>query len=104
MFNFFYITTRNHLEAKKIMKSLLKRKLVACINIYKNIDSYFLWKNKLTSSKEVVLMGKTVQKNQNKIIQDVKKNHSYDVPCIVFSKISSGNKDFLNWIKKSSKN
>ncbi len=55
------------------MKSLLKRKLVACINIYKNIDSYFLWKNKITSSKEVVLMGKTVQKNQSKIIQDVKK-------------------------------
>ena len=48
-------------------------------------------------------MGKTLKKNESKIISEVKKNHSYDTPCIIFSKITNGNKDFLSWIKKSVK-
>ena len=51
MISFFYITAKNNPEAQKLIKSLLKKKLVACINIYKNIDSYFLWKNKIAKSK-----------------------------------------------------
>ena len=48
-------------------------------------------------------MGKTTKKLQTKIISEIKKIHSYDVPCIVFFKISSGNKDFLKWISNSTR-
>ena len=48
-------------------------------------------------------MGKTTNKRRTKIISEVKKIHSYDVPCVVFSKISSGNKDFLKWISNSTR-
>ena len=43
-------------------------------------------------------MGKTTKKQQTRIVSEVKKIHSYDVPCIIFSKISSGNKEFLKWV------
>ena len=100
---FFYITAKNKSEAKKIATILVKKKLVACANIFNNIQSFFLWKNNVNNSNEVVIMGKTLQKNQPKVISEVKKIHSYDIPCIVFYKISSGNKEFLNWINKSVK-
>ena len=100
---FFYITAKNKSEAKKIATILVKKKLVACANVFKNIQSFFLWKNKVNNSNEVVIMGKTLQKNQHKVISEVKKIHSYDIPCVVFCKISSGNKEFLNWINKSVK-
>ena len=100
---FFYITAKNKREAKKIVTILVKKKLVACANIFNNIQSFFLWKNKVNNSNETVIMGKTLQKNQLKVISEVKKIHSYDIPCIVFYKISSGNKEFLNWINKSVK-
>ena len=103
MFTFFYITARSNSEAQRIAKVLLKKNLVACVNIYKNIDSFFMWKDKINRSKEVVLMGKTIKKNRNLIIKQIKKNHSYDVPCVIFSNISSGNKDFLSWVKKTLK-
>ena len=103
MFTFFYITAGSNSEAQRIAKVLLKKNLVACVNIYKNIDSFFMWKNKINRSKEVVLMGKTIKKNRNLIIKQIKKNHSYDVPCVIFSNISSGNKDFLSWVKKTLK-
>tara|TARA_A100000164_G_scaffold103550_1_gene90847 strand:- start:505 stop:816 length:312 start_codon:yes stop_codon:yes gene_type:complete len=100
---FFYITAKNKSEAKKIATILVKKKLVACANVFKNIQSFFLWKNNVNNSNEVVIMGKTLQKNQPKVISEVKKIHSYDIPCVVFYKISSGNKEFLNWINKSVK-
>jgi len=100
---FFYITCDNIKEAKKISSILVKKKLIACANIFNDIQSVFFWKNKVNFSKEVIIMGKTTKKLQSKIISEVKKIHSYDVPCIIFSKISSGNKDFLNWISDSTK-
>ena len=100
---FFYITCTNTREAKKISSVLVKKKLIACANIFNNIQSVFSWKNKVNFSKEVVIIGKTTKKLQTKIISEIKKIHSYDVPCIIFSKISSGNKDFLKWISDSTR-
>ena len=100
---FFYITCANIKEAKKISSFLVRKKLIACANIFNNIQSVFLWKDKVNFSKEVIIIGKTTKKLQTKIISEVKKIHSYDIPCIVFYKISSGNKEFLNWINKSVK-
>ena len=100
---FFYITCANIKEAKKISSVLVKKKMIACANIFTNIQSVFLWKKKVNFSKEVIIMGKTTKKRQTKIISEVKKIHSYDMPCIVFSKISSGNKDFLKWISDSTR-
>ena len=100
---FLYITCANIKEAKKISSILVKKKLIACANIFNNIQSVFSWKNKVKFSKEVIIIGKTTRKLQKKIISEIKKIHSYDVPCIVFFKISSGNKDFLKWISNSTR-
>ena len=81
----------------------IRDRLIACANIFNNIQSVFSWKNKVNFSKEVIIMGKTTKKRQTKIISEVKKIHSYDMPCIVFSKISSGNKEFLKWISNSTR-
>ncbi|MFZ9152745.1 MAG: divalent-cation tolerance protein CutA, partial [Candidatus Fonsibacter ubiquis] len=100
----FYMTCKNKVEANKIAYALVKKDLVACANIIPNIKSYFKWNNKKVNIiKESVLIGKTVKKNINKIILYVKKISSYDCPCVVFVDIKNGNKDFLSWIKSSTK-
>ena len=98
---FFYITAPNKKETERIAKKLLDKKLIACANVIGNVNSYFVWENKVQNSKEIIICGKTVSKNQKKIIQIVKSLHSYSVPCIIFFDIKSGNKDFLKWIKRS---
>ena len=98
---FFYITASDKREAEKIAKKLLNNKLIACANIISNVNSYFVWKNKVQNSKEIIICGKTISKNQKKIIKEVKKLHSYSVPCIIFFDIKNGNNDFLKWIKQS---
>ena len=98
---FFYITAPNKKEAEQIAKKLLDKKLIACANVISNVNSYFVWKNKVQNSKEIIICGKTTSKNQKKIIYEVKKIHTYSVPCVIFFDIKKGNKDFLKWIKQS---
>ena len=57
-----YITCGSKLEANKIGKFLVKNKLAACTNIIPNIQSIFKWNNKVKSSKEYILIGKTQKK------------------------------------------
>ena len=103
-YKLFYMTCKNKVEANKIAYALVKKDLVACINIIPNIKSYFKWNNKKVNIvKESTLIGKTVKKNINEIISYVKKMSSYDCPCMVFVDIKNGNKDFLSWIKNSTK-
>ena len=98
---FFYITASNKKEAERIAKKLLNKKLIACANVISNVNSYFVWKNKVQNSKEIIICGKTSSKNQKTIIQIVKSVLSYSVPCVIFFVIKNGNRDFLKWIKQS---
>ena len=98
---FFYITASNKKEAGRIAKKLLNKKLIACANVISNVNSYFVWKNKVQNSKEIIICGKTTSNNQKKIMQVVKSLHSYSVPCVIFFDIKNGNRDFLRWIKRS---
>ena len=96
---FVYITCSNKTEAQKISKVLLDKGLVACTNFYP-IDSMYFYKGKLQKDKEYVLIAKTLKKNFNKIKQEVKKLHSYDVPCILSWNINKSNKAYSDWVKK----
>ena len=98
---FFYITAPNKRQAEQIARKLLDKKLIACANVISKVSSYFVWKNKVQNSKEIIICGKTTSKNQKQIIHEVKKLHSYSVPCVIFFDIKNGNKDFLKWIKQS---
>ena len=98
---FFYITCPKKKEAYKIAAFLVKKKLVPCANSTHNVEQIFSWKGKVTNAKEIIIVGKTMNKNVQKIIKSVKKIHSYEVPCVIFFDIKNGNEDFLKWIIKS---
>ena len=57
-FIFAYITNSDKKIAKKIAMNLLKKRIVACANMFP-IDSIYWWKNKIEESKEYVLIVKT---------------------------------------------
>jgi len=100
MFCAVYITTKNVAEARKISKMLVKKKLVACANIFPRIESIYEWKGKMQDHGESLIIGKTKKTLIKKIVSEVKKIHSYDVPCITALDIDGGNPDFLNWVSK----
>lgn len=78
---------------------LIKRRLAACCDIFP-IDSIYWWNNKIVKEKEVVLIAKTLKKNFKKIEKEIKKLHSYTVPCILEIPIGRVNSKYLNWLKR----
>ena len=86
-------------QAKKIAMSAIKNKLAACVNISKNINSLFIWKNKMLDENEVELSFKTNKQKVKKLISFLELNHPYECPCVLSFPIEKTNKKFVNWVK-----
>jgi len=99
---FIYIICKNKKEAKKIGLVLIKKKLVACCNIFP-IESIYRWNKKIVKDKEAVLIVKTLKKNFRKVEKEVKRLHSYTVPCILEIPLTQGSEDYLNWAEREIK-
>jgi len=88
-------------EAKKVVTHLLQKKLISCANFFP-VQSFFWWKGKIDSSEEIVSICKTKKDNWEKVKSEVKKNHSYETPCII--KINAeANEEFEAWVKSETK-
>ena len=93
-----YITCKDEKEAVKISKHLLEKRLIACSNIFP-VRSIYFWNRKMQNHKESVILAKTTEKNYERIKKEVKKIHSYDVPCIL--KIDAeADESYDEWVKK----
>ena len=96
-----YIICKDAVEAEKISMRLLKKKLIACANIFP-IRSMYCWKKKIVNEAENVIIAKTNDKNFDKVVSEVKKMHSYKIPCIL--KINAeANKEYGDWVEKEMK-
>lgn len=95
------ITAPKGKEANRLSELLLKRKLCACVNIIKGVDSFFWWKGKVDSAKESLMMLKTKQSLLPMLIKEVKAAHSYDVCEVIALPIIAGSKEYLDWVHSS---
>ncbi len=91
-----YVTHKDEKNARIIVARLMKKKLIACANIFP-IRSVYEWEGKIVDDKEVVTLLKTNNKLYSKVESEIKKIHPYKIPCII--KIDAkANKDYENWI------
>ena len=91
-----YITCKDKREAERISMHLLKKRLIACANIFP-IKSMYWWNGKIVNGNENVVIAKTNNKNFKKVVNEVKKIHSYSIPCILKLNAAS-NKEYGAWV------
>lgn len=94
-----FISAENKKQADEILKSLLKKRLVAGGLLLKG-PSRFWWKGKIVAMAYYNISAFTKVKNKKAVITDVKKASSEEVPMIWFIPID-GNEEFLKWIDES---
>ncbi len=93
-----YVTCKDEKEAEKIGRILVAERLAGCVNIIPGIKSIYRWQGKIVKDNEALLVAKTTARNKKKIVQAVKKNHSYKVPCINFLPVEIGNANYGRWL------
>ena len=94
-----FLSCKNIKEADKISGQLLKEKLIVCAKKIP-INSSYLWKNKIESAQEVLLIMDSIEENFEKINQEIKKFHSYKTYTLFMTNIKKANKETIAWFKK----
>jgi len=77
----------------------VENNLAACVNALENMTAMFMWKGRMETAKEVVLLAKTREELKDQVLEKVRQVHSYECPCVVFLPISGGHQEFLDWIQ-----
>lgn len=96
-----YVTYPNIEEANKTISYLLEKKLIACANSF-SIKAASHWTGKIVECDEIVSILKTKKGNWEKVESEVKKMHSYKVPCIIKLDVEA-NKEYESWIESETK-
>jgi periplasmic divalent cation tolerance protein len=96
------VTCGSAKEARSIARSLVERKLAACVNLLPvPVESVYRWKGRIESAKEFLLIVKTTRKRFAAVKAEVRRLHSYEVPEIIALPIAMGSRDYLTWIAES---
>ncbi len=96
-----FIDCKDKQEAEDISRMLLKKRLVACVNILTNpVHSLYFWHKHIEDANEIVLFAKTFDEKWEEIEKTVSKIHSYDTPGILAIPLTHVSKKYLAWMKK----
>ncbi len=96
-----FITTSSTKEAETIGRALVEGRLAACVNISPGVRSLFRWQGVIEDQEEVLLLVKSRSDLFPRIIEAVKRLHSYTVPEVIAVPILAGSPDYLAWIDES---
>lgn len=100
---FVYTTYPSIVEAERIGRALVERRLAACVNILPGMVSLYWWEGKIDRGDEVVMIIKTRASLAEPVRAAVKKMHSYSTPAILVLPIESVDSDYHAWIVAEAK-
>lgn len=98
---FLYVICKGKKEAEKISAHLLKKRLIACSNMFP-VQSMYRWNQKIVNDSEYAVLAKANNKNYKKASDEVKKIHSYEIPCILRIE-AKANKEYEDWANREVK-
>jgi periplasmic divalent cation tolerance protein len=98
------LSTTDTLElAQRIASALVHAHEAACVNIVPGIRSVYVWEGKECNEQECLLLIKSTSEKFEAIRARIRQLHSYQVPEIIAVPVSSGDADYLAWIRSSLK-
>jgi periplasmic divalent cation tolerance protein len=95
---FVYTTYPSLVEAEWAGRSLVERRLCACVNILPGMVSYYWWQGAIERGDEVVMIIKTRAALADAVRVAVKEMHSYTTPAVLVIPIESVDPDYQAWI------
>jgi periplasmic divalent cation tolerance protein len=93
-----YSTFPSQAEAERIGGRLVDCGLAACVNIFPQMTSLYVWDGKRRRENETAMIIKTRATLAQTAIAEVRKLHPYTNPALIVLPIIAGSDDFLRWI------
>lgn len=96
-----YITVPSSETGEKIVNTLVEKRLAAGASIVPGLSSVYHWQGKICNETELLLIAKTRDSLFERLEQEVKSIHPYQVPEIIALPIIKGSREYLDWIDES---
>ena len=93
-----YTTYPSIVEAEKVGRTLVERRLCACVNILPGMISHYWWQGALERGEEVVMIIKTRASLTERVRAAVKELHSYSTPAFIVISVADIDPDYLDWL------
>jgi periplasmic divalent cation tolerance protein len=101
---FVYTTYPSIVEAEQAGRSLVERRLCACVNILPGMISLYWWQGKVERGAEVVMIIKTRATLAEAVRAAVKAVHSYATPAVLVLPIEDVDPDYRAWLMAETEN
>ena len=95
---FVYTTHPSVVEAERIGRELVERRLCACVNILPGMVSLYWWQCAIERGEEAVMIVKTRAALAERVRAAVRELHSYTTPAILVMPIESVDPDYREWL------
>lgn len=93
-----FMTAADGDEATRIAELLVNKRLAACVQILREIESIYRWNGKVQREKELLLLAKTTAAQFDDLQKAVREIHSYDTPEIVAVKMAYVSETYRAWL------
>jgi periplasmic divalent cation tolerance protein len=97
---FVYTTHPSLVEAERIGRELLERRLCACVNILPGMVSLYWWQGAIERGEEAVMIIKTRAALAEPVRAVVRQLHTYTTPAILVLPIESVDPGYEEWLLK----
>ncbi len=84
-------------DPEKFARSLVERRLAACVNLVK-VSSKYWWEGSVQDDEEYLLIIKTSVEKARILEETIAREHPYQVPEIVSIQPNTVNKPYLEWL------
>lgn len=85
----------------KLARSLIERRLVACVNIVGRVRSLYRWKGAIEDEPEVLLFMKTRADRFEDLAAAIDELHPYEEPELIALDIEKGSAGYLRFIDEN---
>lgn len=86
-------------SAERIARTLVERRLAACVNIVPGVQSYYEWKGKIETGQEFLLVIKSRAELFETLQKQIVSAHPYELPEIIAVPVSTGSAPYLAWLE-----
>ena len=93
-------TCNSEEEARTIARGLVERRLAACVQVTPGIRSVYQWQGKVEEADEFLLVIKSRRDLFDRLQEELRRMHSYDVPEVVALPVVDGSADYLKWLDR----
>ena len=97
-----YITTPTREEALALARALVELGLAAGANVLSGAQSVYRWKGEIREAAECLLLVQVSGAALPALTEEVRRRHSYEVPCVIAMPIEEAHQPFLRWIAENS--